>query len=55
MRPTVRFSASPASVRRQAPVLGEDNASVLGELGYSAEEIDDMLREGVLARAPARG
>ena len=55
VRPTVRFSASPASVRRQAPVLGEDNASVLGELGYSAEEIDDMLREGVLARAPARG
>lgn len=35
------------------PALGADTRTVLGECGYSAEEIDDMLSNGI-ARAPAQ-
>jgi crotonobetainyl-CoA:carnitine CoA-transferase CaiB-like acyl-CoA transferase len=34
-RPSVRFSDSPASVRRLAPNLGEHNAEVLGRRANS--------------------
>ncbi len=47
----VNFSASPASIRRHPPRLGEHSVEVLGEAGYSREEIDDMLADGV-TRAP---
>ena len=38
----------PAEPRFPVPTLGQDGPSVLGELGYGAEEIDAML-------APATG
>ncbi|MFL5253731.1 MAG: CaiB/BaiF CoA transferase family protein [Rhodopila sp.] len=41
-RPAARFSATPASVRHGAPALGADTDAVLGELGYSEEEIDSL-------------
>ncbi|QUQ66837.1 CaiB/BaiF CoA transferase family protein [Kutzneria sp. CA-103260] len=46
----VRFSATPASVRRHAPRLGQDNDEVLGELGYSADELRELAEAGVTAR-----
>ncbi|MGD9500884.1 MAG: CaiB/BaiF CoA transferase family protein [Methyloceanibacter sp.] len=38
-RPAAQFSATPPSLRRGAPRLGEHNAEVLAELGRSKEEI----------------
>jgi len=38
----VKMSATPATMRRAAPVLGADTAAVLGELGYSTAEIEAL-------------
>jgi crotonobetainyl-CoA:carnitine CoA-transferase CaiB-like acyl-CoA transferase len=35
----VKLSGTPGSIRRPAPLLGEHTAEVLGEAGFSAEEI----------------
>lgn len=53
VRPTVKFSASPSTVRNQAPLLGQDSAAVLRELGYADDEIERLLASKVIA-APAR-
>jgi crotonobetainyl-CoA:carnitine CoA-transferase CaiB-like acyl-CoA transferase len=42
-RPPARFSASPASVHRPAPVLGEHTREVLHEAGYTPAEIDSLI------------
>jgi crotonobetainyl-CoA:carnitine CoA-transferase CaiB-like acyl-CoA transferase len=42
-RPAARFSATPATIRHGGPALGEHTAEVLGELGYSAEDIEALL------------
>jgi crotonobetainyl-CoA:carnitine CoA-transferase CaiB-like acyl-CoA transferase len=42
--PPVSFSATPAGLHRPPPNLGEHNAEVLGELGYSAEDIVGLTR-----------
>jgi crotonobetainyl-CoA:carnitine CoA-transferase CaiB-like acyl-CoA transferase len=41
----VKFSATPTSIRRAAPLLGEHTRQVLGELGYSAAEIERLERD----------
>jgi crotonobetainyl-CoA:carnitine CoA-transferase CaiB-like acyl-CoA transferase len=45
----IEFSATPGSIRRGAPTLGEDSRSILQQHGFSAAEIDDLARsEAVL-------
>ena len=44
----VKFSETPGSVRRGAPVLGEDTREVLGELGYTDEQVEDLVRSGAV-------
>jgi len=44
----VKFSKTPAEVRRPAPLLGQHNDEVLGELGYSREAIDELRKSGVI-------
>ena len=39
MRPPTRFQATPASIRRQAPTLGQHSAEVLREAGLTEPEI----------------
>ena len=42
-RPSTRFAATPASMHRHVPRLGEHTAEILTELGYSAAEIEAMV------------
>jgi len=51
----VHFSATPTSVTRPAPMLGEHSREVLAEAGYSDAEIDAFVADGVVEAVPARG
>jgi formyl-CoA transferase len=44
----VKLSRSPAAVRKAAPLVGEDNDAVLGELGYDAAAIAGFRDQGVI-------
>jgi crotonobetainyl-CoA:carnitine CoA-transferase CaiB-like acyl-CoA transferase len=44
----LHVDGAPLPVRRPAPQLGEHNAEVLGELGFSATEIDQLRERGVV-------
>jgi crotonobetainyl-CoA:carnitine CoA-transferase CaiB-like acyl-CoA transferase len=45
----VHLSMTPARVDRPAPLFGEHTREVLSESGFEAAEIDELLREGVVA------
>jgi crotonobetainyl-CoA:carnitine CoA-transferase CaiB-like acyl-CoA transferase len=45
----VHFSATPTSVTRPAPLLGEHTREVLAAAGYAASEIDAFVADGVVA------
>jgi len=47
----IRLSATPAEVRRGAPVLGEHTKEVLQEAGYTAIEIAELERSGAVVCA----
>ncbi len=51
LRFPVDASATPATIRRPAPLLGEHTAEVLGELGLPTAEIDRLVAAGVVALA----
>lgn len=51
MKPPVLFSDSPASVRRQAPGIGEHNAEILSEIGFDRAAIEALAAKGVLSGA----
>lgn len=46
-RPPVTFSRSPASIRRLPPRLGENTSEVLQEVGYSLNDVNTLITEGV--------
>lgn len=46
-----RFSATPGSVRREAPLPGAHDAEVLAEVGYSSEEISALRAAGGLVQS----
>ena len=52
-RPAARFDRTPAGVRELAPLLGADNAAILGELGYSSDAIARLTSGRVLYSRPA--
>jgi crotonobetainyl-CoA:carnitine CoA-transferase CaiB-like acyl-CoA transferase len=41
------LSASPGTIRRMAPNLGEHTREILAEAGYSATEIEALLAQGI--------
>ena len=45
----VHFSATPTSITRPAPLLGQHTREVLRELGYKDGDIADLHRRGVVA------
>src|SRR6267378_7442417 len=47
----VKASATPGTIRRPAPGLGEHTAEVLGELGLPKSDIDRLAAAGVVALA----
>jgi crotonobetainyl-CoA:carnitine CoA-transferase CaiB-like acyl-CoA transferase len=49
----VRASATPAAIRRPAPLLGEHTAEVLGEIGLAGAEIERLAAAGAVALAPS--
>ena len=49
----MRLSKSPAAIRHPAPLVGEDNNRVLGELlGMSRKEIRRLVDEGIIGTEP---
>jgi len=46
MRPTTQWSATPPTIWRHAPLLGEHTHEILAELGYSEKAISAMLQAG---------
>ena len=49
----IHFSATPTAIRRAAPTLGEHTREVLREHGYEADEIDALVKAGVVEDASA--
>jgi crotonobetainyl-CoA:carnitine CoA-transferase CaiB-like acyl-CoA transferase len=47
-----RFTRFDTSARRHAPLLGEHNGEILGELGYSESEIAALRDSNVIAEMP---
>lgn len=46
--PPERFSESPASLRRPAPLIGQDTVEVLAEVGYSDTDIAHLAADGAI-------
>jgi crotonobetainyl-CoA:carnitine CoA-transferase CaiB-like acyl-CoA transferase len=44
----VRLSETPGSVRNRPPMLGEHTNEVLSELGFSANEIEELRESGAV-------
>ncbi len=51
----LHLQRTPGSVRRGPPVLGEHTEEVLAELGYAANEIDRLAREGAIVARSETG
>ncbi|MGZ5064422.1 MAG: CaiB/BaiF CoA transferase family protein [Usitatibacter sp.] len=47
----VHFSATPTSITRPSPLLGEHTREVLTEAGYTAGEIDELIAAGVVEQS----
>ena len=47
----VKFSRTPGEVRRGAPILGQHTREILAELGFSADEVAGMEREGAVKQS----
>ncbi|MDI1265949.1 MAG: CoA transferase [bacterium] len=52
MRASARFSETPVETKRLAPRLSEHSAEILGEAGFSADEIAALVRDGVTKALP---
>lgn len=44
----IKFSKTPAKVRFAAPTLGQHNEEILGSLGYTKEQIEELKSKGVI-------
>jgi crotonobetainyl-CoA:carnitine CoA-transferase CaiB-like acyl-CoA transferase len=47
----IKLSATPGKVVRAAPILGEHTREVLGEYGFSSQEIEALVRSGAAVAA----
>ena len=44
----LKLIETPSSVRRPPPLLGQHNAEILSEIGYTSKQIDDLQARGVV-------
>jgi crotonobetainyl-CoA:carnitine CoA-transferase CaiB-like acyl-CoA transferase len=44
----VKLGATPGSIRTPAPALGEHSRDILGEAGYTRDEIDALAASGTI-------
>ena len=51
----VRYDGQAPALRRMPPALGEHTREVLAEAGYSPQEIEQLLAEGVALAAQGGG
>jgi len=51
-RPAARFARTPASIARPAPALGQHNREILGQIGYSDQEIASLRERGAFGSPP---
>jgi crotonobetainyl-CoA:carnitine CoA-transferase CaiB-like acyl-CoA transferase len=49
----VQFDNQPVQIRRSAPRLGEHSEQILAEIGYSPDEISELVTSQVVTSAPA--
>ena len=52
IEPATRFSRSPQSVRRHAPLIGEQTRQVLADLGYDGRQIAEVMQSGAEVPMP---
>ena len=45
--PAVTLSATPASIDRPAPLVGEHTREILAEFGYGGAEVEALIARGV--------
>ena len=50
VRHPLTLSQTPASIRSAAPVPGANSRAILGDCGYSPEEIDSLIASGAVAK-----
>jgi crotonobetainyl-CoA:carnitine CoA-transferase CaiB-like acyl-CoA transferase len=48
LAPTATLSRTPGKLERSLVSVGQDTDDVLGELGYGADDIARMKRDGIL-------
>lgn len=48
----LRFSETPLSIDLAPPLVGEHTREILGEIGWSAERLDEAIEQGVIGIAP---
>lgn len=44
----IRFEATPATIRRPPPVLGQHTEEVLGEIGLTSDQVTDLSSRGIV-------
>ena len=47
--PAVRMSATPAEIRRPAPLIGQHSREILEEFGFCASEVEEFMASGATA------
>jgi len=43
------MSGTPTAARRASPTVGQHNADILTEVGYSAADVADLVERGILS------
>ena len=52
--PAVRLESTPGAIVRPSPLLGQHTREILTERGWSQDEIDALVGQGVLVEAPTQ-